>query len=580
MITDRAGAAPEPTYLQRILSAADLMRDEAPHQAEDEFAAANFRDYADPLGWAGLGAARLAQGYVDRAMADFAQGAELAAKGPEQARAVVPLIRLGRAVCLLQRGEVKAAREELNALASEGYSQALPTLAYCELVSGDRSAADATARQALERTPDDPLALSVLARASQAKDPMRLMLRALALCPDSRYAMPASALAIPNTARTPAPSEPGQIRIEIKNGQSGRVIVTWLGPGEPGYVMLRVDDHDAGISNVPPHEFGMPRELGPGPHGVVAEVRSDAGVVARTGLLWFSTAPGAAANRYDNSEYSAAVESLRSALTPIPNRLHMHYWLATAYARTANPEAALHHYERVVALDPRFADARQRALRLCASLGIAGSTADLTTVRGKQVCITLDDGPNAILTPRILDVLRAAHVHATFFVVGTQARDHPELLRAIAAAGHEIANHSYSHDDMTRKSPAEVQQELLKTQVVVQDATGRRTRFFRPPGGRRTSEVRAAAAALGYRIVLWSANIGKCAGLSPQKGVARLLQDIGPGAIILLHNGPDETIDVLPGLLSALKQRGYVFATLSEALKNTPERRTHGRGAR
>jgi len=571
MIAARAGAATEPTYLQRIRNAADLMQGESPHQAEDEFAAANFRDYADPLGWVGLGTARLAQGYVDRAMADFAQAAELVARGSEQAKSVAPLVRLGRAVCLLQRGEVKAARVELKALADEGSVEALPGLAYCELATGDRRAAEATARRALEHAANDPLALAVLGKGSLRPDAIPLMTRALGLCPGSPYARPVSAWAVPNSARTPPPSEPERIRIEIKNGQSNRAIVTWLGAGEPEYIMLRVDDHDAGISNAPPHQFGLPRELGPGAHGVVAEVRSDAGVVARTGLLIWSDAQGVPPDRYDPSEYAAAVQALRSAMRPIPNCLHLHYWLATAYVRASNPQAALRNYERVAALDPRFADARQRALRLCAARGIVGSTEDLATVRGRQVCVTFDDGPSPVITPRILELLRAAKVRATFFVMGTQARAHPELLRAIVAAGHEIANHSYSHDDMTRKTPAEIQQELLKTQVIVEDVTGRRTRFFRPPGGRRTGEVRSAAAALGYRVVLWSANISVCAGLSPQKGVAKLLKDVGPGAIILLHNGPDETVDVLPGLLSALKQRGYTFATLSEALKNAPE---------
>jgi peptidoglycan/xylan/chitin deacetylase (PgdA/CDA1 family) len=577
MIAPRGGAAPEPTYLQRIRSAAELMQSESPHQAEDEFAAANFRDYADPLGWVGLGAARLAQGYVDRARADFAQAADLAAKGSAQAKTAAPLAQLGRAICLLQRGEVKSALVELKALAEEGVAEALPALAYCEIATGDRRAAEASARRALEHDADDPLALAILGRASVRPDGIALMTRVLGLCPDSRYARPVSAWAIPNNPRTPPPAEPERIRIEIKDGQSNRVVITWLGAGEPQYVMLRVDDHDAGISNSPPHQFGMPRELGPGPHGVVAEVRSDAGVIARTGILIWSDAQGAPPDRYDSSDYAAAVQAVRSAMRPVPNRVNLHYWLATAYVRSNNPQAALRNYERVAALDPRFADARQRAVKLCADRGIVGSTQDLTTVRGKQVCITFDDGPSPVITPRILELLRAAKVRATFFVVGTQARAHPELLRAIAAGGHEIANHTYSHDDMTRKTPAEVQQELLRTQVIVEDVTGQRTRFFRPPGGRRNSEVRNAAAALGYRIVLWSANIGKCAGMSPQKGVARLLQDIGPGAIILLHNGPDETVDVLPGLLSALKQRRYAFATVSEALKSAPPGRTRSR---
>ncbi|UCH33982.1 MAG: hypothetical protein JSV65_15695, partial [Armatimonadota bacterium] len=113
-----AAAAPaEPSYLERIGEGIDLLRGDTPRQAEDAFVAANLQDYSDPLGWIGLGAARLGRGYVDRAMADFAQAAHLAARGSAQARAVTPLAQFGRAICLLQRGEVHAAAEELEALA-------------------------------------------------------------------------------------------------------------------------------------------------------------------------------------------------------------------------------------------------------------------------------------------------------------------------------------------------------------------------------------------------------------------------------------------------------------------------------
>jgi len=553
-------------YLPRVRQACDLLRRDLPHQADDEFIGANFQDYAEPLGWIGIGAAKLAQGQVDVAIERFAQAAALAAKGSAQARAAELLARLGRAVCLLQRGEVTKGRVELAALSPAGFSAALAPLAWADLESGDRSAAQAHAMQALGERPNDALALSIAARLTPGAEGVRLMRRAIELCPGSPYAAPSSGLALPNTERATGAPDVSLVRVDIKYDPDRRATVTWLGQEQPKYITLTFDGREAGLSNTPPHEFGLPRDPGPGTHGIAVEVWGDGVVLGRGGAFLQVQGPGEPPNRYDGAEYAAALEDLRSAMTAAPNRVHLHYWLAGACAAIGQRQNALQSYERVVAMDPAFADARQRMVALCSALGRKGSTRPVSaTPASKRVCLTFDDGPSPILTERVLDLLRAAKVRATFFVVGTQARAHPDLLRAIAAAGHELANHTYSHDDMILKTPAEVQQELLETQVVVEDATGRRPRWFRPPGGRHTAAVRAAAAAIGYTTVLWSANVSVCAGLPTQRGLRRLLDEIKPGAIVLLHNGPDETLDVLPGLLAALKNRGYTFCTLSEA---------------
>jgi peptidoglycan/xylan/chitin deacetylase (PgdA/CDA1 family) len=559
-------AAPELTYLEHISEATDRLRRDMPRQAEDECLAANASDYADPLGWIGLGASLLAQGYADAALENFERAYEVAAKGSQQARGAVPLARFGRAICDIQRGQVKQGRQELATLTEEGFTAAWPALAYAELAMGNRVAARKEAQSALEQSEDDPLALAVLGRLATGAEAARTINRAIQSCPGSSYVMSLSGLVLPNTSRPGGHTENPDLHVTIEDTPIRRAVLTWSG-GEQGiYITLKVDGQDAGMSNTEPHQFGLPRELAPGYHGVVAQVWVDGRVLGRAGALLWSGAPGQPQNRHDNLEYTAALEGLQSVLAPVPNRVHLHYWLANNYAAANQPGQALWHYERVVAMDPDFADARKRMLELYPALGVAGSTSQVSATRGKSVCLTFDDGPSPVYTPQILDLLRAAHVRATFFVVGSQAREHPELLRAIADAGHEIANHSFSHDDMTVKSAAEIQRDLLQTQVLVQDVTRKRTRLFRPPGGKHNAATRAAAAQLGYTTVLWSANVSVCAGRSPEAGARLMLQDIGRGAIVLLHNGPDETVDVLPGLLAALKKRGYSFSTLSEAL--------------
>ena len=558
--------AAEVTYLEHLREAADRLQRDMPRQAEDECLAANASDYADPLGWIGLGASLLSQGYVEAALETFTRACDVAAKGSEQARGSAQLARFGVAVCKLQRGQTKEARSELATLAQEGLQSAQSALAFAELVSGNRIAARNQARLALEQRKDDPMALAVLGRATVGPEGVRLMNQAIQRCPGSRYVAPLSSLALPNNPRPGGRPESNQVQIRIEDAPVRRAVIVWSGAEQSFYVTLKVDGQDAGMSNTEPHQFGLPRELSPGYHGVVAVVWADGQVLGRAGTLLWSDAPGQPQNRHDNLEYTAALDGLRNALTPIPNRLHLHYWLAGTYAAAKQPSQALRHYERVVAMDGNFADARKRMLALYPAVGITGSTRQVGTVRGKNVCLTFDDGPSPIYTPRILDLLRRANVRATFFIMGSQARDHPELLRGIVSAGHEIANHSFSHDDLTGKSAAELQRDLLQTQVLVQDATGKRTRLFRPPGGKHNVATRAAAAQLGYTTVLWSANVSVCAGRPTQKGLRLLLDEVGRGAIVLLHNGPDETLDVLPGLLAALKKRGYSFSTVSQAL--------------
>jgi peptidoglycan/xylan/chitin deacetylase (PgdA/CDA1 family) len=547
-------------YLGHVRQGTDLLRRDLGRQAEQEFGAANSDDYVDPLAWIGLGASGLAQGRIEGALSRFERAVELAAAGSPQAQTAVPVARFGRAVCLLQRGQVRAGREELARLARDGLPWVLPTLAYADLAAGDKAAARGRAEAALECYPTDALAMAVLGRTLAEGEGIARLRKAVAACPGSPYAAPLTGLALPNRGRPGA--EKDLIRVDIKEASPRRAIMTWLGDGSPDHLLLRVDGVTLAMSNTPPHEFTLPRKLAPGPHGVVAEAWSGGMLIGRGGTVLWLPAQGPPGNLYDDGEYAAALAGLRAALTPMPNRVHVHYWLAGAYAATGNRAAALHSYERVVALDAGFADARQRLVELCAATGRTGSARAIQEVPGRWVCLTFDDGPHPMFTGQILDLLREAGVGATFFVVGTQARAHPELLRAIAAAGHEIANHSYSHDDMTTKTTAELQQELLRTQVVVQDVIGKRPRLFRPPGGRHNAQVRAAGAQVGYTTVMWSADVGVCAGISTERGLQRLLADIRPGAIVLLHNGPDETMHILPGLLAALKKRGYKFGTL------------------
>lgn len=184
----------------------------------------------------------------------------------------------------------------------------------------------------------------------------------------------------------------------------------------------------------------------------------------------------------------------------------------------------------------------------------------------KQIALTFDDGPHPGYTSRLLEILKQENVKATFFLVGEMAEKHPELVREEAEAGHTIGNHTYHHVSLP-KIPAEyVATEIKACGEVLQGITGKAPFLFRPPGGEYTDKVAEVSEALGYRMVLWTDDPGDYA--SPGAAVVRerLLRDAANGGILLLHDGIQQTLNVLPGVIERLKARGYEFVTVDEML--------------
>ncbi|MGH9600428.1 MAG: polysaccharide deacetylase family protein, partial [Terracidiphilus sp.] len=122
-----------------------------------------------------------------------------------------------------------------------------------------------------------------------------------------------------------------------------------------------------------------------------------------------------------------------------------------------------------------------------------------------ELALTFDDGPNPRWTPRLLDVLAEHGVRATFFMLGGFAAAEPELVRQVAAAGHLVGNHSWSHPNLARSSSARIRQELLRANETLEQILGAPVRYFRPPFGARRPAVFRIARELGLQPVLWNA---------------------------------------------------------------------------
>ncbi|MCS6949567.1 MAG: polysaccharide deacetylase family protein [bacterium] len=184
----------------------------------------------------------------------------------------------------------------------------------------------------------------------------------------------------------------------------------------------------------------------------------------------------------------------------------------------------------------------------------------------KWIALTFDDGPHPEYTPRLLDILQRYNVRATFFVVGKMAEKHPDLLRQQAQAGHSIGNHTYHHVNLTRIPPADVAAEIKACGEVIQSITGKAPHLFRPPGGDYDRNVAEVAEALGYWIVLWTDDPGDYAKPPEKELRQKLFSRISNGGIILLHDGVEETIDLLPDLIEYLQSQGYKLVTIDEML--------------
>lgn len=186
----------------------------------------------------------------------------------------------------------------------------------------------------------------------------------------------------------------------------------------------------------------------------------------------------------------------------------------------------------------------------------------------RTVALTFDDGPG-IYTQRVINILRAAHVPATFFIIGSQVRGREYLLRRELAYGYALGNHTYTHANV---SGGGVRQ-MLSTQGAIRRATGYTPCVFRPPYGAFSSITTRESRSLGMNLIFWSVDPRDWA--LPGSGAiySRVVGGTRNGAIILMHDGGGyrgQTVAALPGIIRTLKARGYSFATVPQLLGLPP----------
>lgn len=187
------------------------------------------------------------------------------------------------------------------------------------------------------------------------------------------------------------------------------------------------------------------------------------------------------------------------------------------------------------------------------------------TAAGVGYALTFDDGPHAQGTPAVLELLAAAGVRATFFLVGEQVRRNPSLAREIAAAGHGIGLHCERHRNLLRLTPAQTRSDIERAEAVIAEMTGIAPALYRPPYGVLNAAALRLARKRGWRTLLWS-HWGRDweRRATADSIAARVTDGAGEGAVLLLHDADDysapgswqRTVAALPRVLATLAERG------------------------
>ncbi|GAV23093.1 polysaccharide deacetylase family protein [Carboxydothermus pertinax] len=170
------------------------------------------------------------------------------------------------------------------------------------------------------------------------------------------------------------------------------------------------------------------------------------------------------------------------------------------------------------------------------------------------------------ILPEMLKIFEREKVKVSFFIGGIWAKKNPDILKMLYNAGHEIGNHGYLHKHPDRLSIKENEEEILKTEKIIEELTGYKTRLYTPPYGERGENVLRAAANLNYKTILWSIDTIDWQKPAPDTIIYRVIPNITNGAIILIHPMP-QTLQALPELIKIIKRKGYQIVTVGEILE-------------
>ncbi len=184
----------------------------------------------------------------------------------------------------------------------------------------------------------------------------------------------------------------------------------------------------------------------------------------------------------------------------------------------------------------------------------------------KKIAITFDDGPDSEITPKVLEILDEFAVKATFFCIGNQIERNRDILKALDSKGHLIGNHSYSHEFWFDLYPAnKMQEDIKKTNGLIFETIGKKTKLFRPPYGVTNPSLKKAIKDLGFNTIGWSIRSLDTVSKT-EKTIQRIKKKLSPGDMILFHDNREQIILILKEFIDYTKSEGYEIVPLDELL--------------
>ncbi len=193
-----------------------------------------------------------------------------------------------------------------------------------------------------------------------------------------------------------------------------------------------------------------------------------------------------------------------------------------------------------------------------------------TNIQTKKIAITFDDGPNPKYTPIVLQLLKDYEAKASFFCIGRQVEKNPEILKLIYDESHDIGNHSYTHSNtIDFKSTEGWLEELKHTDQAIFKVIGEKPTLFRPPFGVTTPHLAKAIKVTGHQVIGWNIRPFDMAIKYREVILKRILKQVKPGSIVLLHDKHEHIEFVLEQLLQFLKKQNYEMVTINELINET-----------
>jgi peptidoglycan/xylan/chitin deacetylase (PgdA/CDA1 family) len=194
---------------------------------------------------------------------------------------------------------------------------------------------------------------------------------------------------------------------------------------------------------------------------------------------------------------------------------------------------------------------------------------------GKMIALTFDDGPHPTHTPKILKILKANDVKATFFMLGSRINEYGKIAASVHAAGHDIGNHSYSHPFFSKTKHEKIDKEISRTDELIKKITKfKEVKFLRPPYGSLPKYVIKKAENEGFYVVMWSIDSKDYQGHSVDYMLDKILKRIKSGDVMLFHDIHPNTVKLMAEMIPILKKAGFKFVSLNEIydLNYTPKK--------